>query len=74
MIPKGKSYDYLRPKGEITTKKDQDFDVVSLEIKADSWYISINCLWPKQENQIKFQFFSDRTPYCLSISTDNSFD
>ena len=36
-IPQNKCFDYLRPKGEVIMKKDNDFDALSLQIKGDCW-------------------------------------
>ena len=71
---KGKKYDYLRPKGEIILQRDEDFDVICFDIREEGWCTNTVYLWPRQKNQIKLQFFSDRTPRCSSISTDSGLD
>ena len=74
VTPKGKSFDYLRPKGEIVVIKDEDFDTSCFEIRAEGRYSATVRLWPKLNNQMESQCFHDRTPRCSSLSTDSGFD
>lgn len=47
MTPQSKDLDYHRPNGKITCMKDDNFDVLLLEIELDDWSKSAFCVWQK---------------------------
>ena len=59
-----KAFDYLRPRGEILVKKDEDFHVICFEINDKGWFTAIAHHWP---NNIQLDF-------APNISVDNLLD
>ena len=47
--PKGQEFDYLRPEGKITCSIDTTYDVPTVEIAFDGWYLNSVCFWPKSK-------------------------
>ena len=73
--PKGKQFDYLRPKGRIIYTVDRMCDVPQTEINFDGWYKASVSLWPKS-NKMRSNFLNLQRPpllwptFCISSSTD----
>ena len=63
--PKGKQFDYLRPKGRIIYTVDRMCDVPQTEINFDGWYKASVSLWPKS-NKMRSNFLNLQRPPLLS--------
>ena len=47
LLPKGKEFSHLNTCGEITLKKDVDFDVLCFDINFDGYFPARISLWPQ---------------------------
>ena len=47
LSPPDRCFDYLRARGEIIFRKDDEFDIIKLKIEAEGWFNSIVRIWSK---------------------------
>ena len=69
ITPKEKSFDYLKPRGEIVIRKDEDFDIPVFEIRAEGWYSATVHLWPKSKSENECL-----TPRVSYVSANSGYD
>lgn len=50
LLPKRKEFSYFNTSGEITLKKDVDFDILCFEINLEGHYLKLVCLWPQNHS------------------------
>ena len=73
-----KCFNYLRLGGEIICKKNSDFDIIKLQIRAESLFTSTAALglWPKGDKAKRFKIFRSRSVSLKSscLDDDSGFD
>ena len=74
MTPLDPKFSYFWPHREIICKKDKDFNVLFLEIRADGWNVPRVRLWPNFEDSRRWGIFRTQYPsiYCSASSSDCS--
>ena len=50
LLPKRKEFFYFNTSGEITLKKDVDFDILCFEINLEGHYLMLMCFWPQNHS------------------------
>lgn len=64
--------EHLCPSGKIFCRKENDFDVLLLEIKLDRCCTSKVCLWPTFENSQRSNIFKTWSPTVSYASSSDS--